>query len=50
MLPATRGRAHALANPYQLPDSALGIDEPDQLRTKRTRCDAEGQPPAPRTL
>ena len=32
------------ANPYQLLYSALGIDEPDQPRTKPTCCDAEGQP------
>jgi hypothetical protein len=33
------------ANPYQLLYAALGIDEPDQPRTKPTCCDPEGQPP-----
>jgi hypothetical protein len=33
------------ANPYQLLYAALGIDEPDQPRTKPPCCDSEGQPP-----
>ena len=33
------------ANPYQLVYAALGIDEPDQPRTKPACCDSEGQPP-----
>ena len=33
------------ANPYQMLYAALGINEPDQPRTKPTCCDAEGQPP-----
>ena len=33
------------ANPYHLLYAALGIDEPDQPRTKPTCCDSEGQPP-----
>lgn len=33
------------ANPYQLLYTALGIDEPDQPRTKPPCCDSEGQPP-----
>lgn len=33
------------ANPYQLVYAVLGIDEPDEPRTKPTCCDPEGQPP-----
>lgn len=33
------------ANPYQLLYEALGIDEPQEPRTKPTCCDPEGQPP-----
>jgi hypothetical protein len=33
------------ANPYQLLYIALGINEPDEPRTKPTCCDSEGQPP-----
>jgi len=33
------------ANPYQLLYAVLGIDEPDQPRTKPPCCDPEGQPP-----
>lgn len=33
------------ANSYQLLYEALGLDEPDQPRTKPTCCDSEGQPP-----
>lgn len=33
------------ANPYQLLYDALGIDEPQEPRTKPTCCDPEGQPP-----
>ncbi|MGH3199487.1 MAG: hypothetical protein ACRDNT_27000, partial [Streptosporangiaceae bacterium] len=33
------------ANPYQLLYAVLGIDEPDQPRTKPPCCDSEGQPP-----
>jgi len=33
------------ANPYQLLYAALGMDEPDQPRTKPPCCDSEGQPP-----
>jgi hypothetical protein len=33
------------ANPYQLLYAALGIDEPEQPRTKPPCCDSEGQPP-----
>ena len=33
------------ANPYHLVYAALGIDEPDQPRTKPACCDSEGQPP-----
>jgi hypothetical protein len=31
-------------NPYGLLYSALGIDEPEDPRTKPSCCDAEGQP------
>jgi hypothetical protein len=33
------------ANPYQLLYEALGIDEPQEPRSKPTCCDSEGQPP-----
>lgn len=33
------------ANPYRLLYAALGIDEPEDPRTKPSCCDAEGQPP-----
>jgi hypothetical protein len=33
------------ANPYQLLYDALGIDEPQEPRTKPACCDPEGQPP-----
>lgn len=33
------------ANPYRLLYAALGIDEPEQPRTKPPCCDSEGQPP-----
>ena len=33
------------ANPYRLLYAALGIDEPEEPRTKPSCCDAEGQPP-----
>jgi hypothetical protein len=33
------------ANPYQLLYEALGIDEPDQPRTKPACCDSDGQAP-----
>jgi hypothetical protein len=33
------------ANPYRLLYGALGIDEPEEPRTKPSCCDAEGQPP-----
>ena len=32
------------ANPYRLLYAALGIDEPEEPRTKPPCCDAEGQP------
>ena len=38
------------ANPYQPLYVALGIDEPDEPRTKPTCCDSEGQPPIARDL
>ena len=33
------------ANPYRLLYEALGIDEPEEPRTKPSCCDDEGQPP-----
>ena len=33
------------ANPYQLLYAALGIEEPDEPRSKPACCDSEGQPP-----
>lgn len=33
------------ANPYQLLYAALGIDEPEEPRTKPSCCDADGKPP-----
>jgi hypothetical protein len=33
------------ANPYQLLYEALGINQPEQPRTKPGCCDSEGQPP-----
>ena len=33
------------ANPYRLLYAALGIDEPEEPRTKPSCCDHEGQPP-----
>jgi hypothetical protein len=33
------------ASPYRLLYTALGIDEPEEPRTKPSCCDAEGQPP-----
>jgi hypothetical protein len=33
------------ASPYRLLYSALGIDEPEEPRTKPSCCDADGQPP-----
>lgn len=33
------------ANPYQLLYEALGIDEPEEPRSKPACCDSEGQPP-----
>jgi hypothetical protein len=33
------------ANPYQLMYAALGVDEPDQPRTKPPCCDSGEQPP-----
>ena len=33
------------ANPYQLLYDVLGIDEPEEPRTKPACCDREGQPP-----
>lgn len=33
------------SNPYQLLYNILGIDEPEQPRTKPTCCDPEDQPP-----
>jgi hypothetical protein len=33
------------ANPYQLLYDALGIDEPEEPRSKPACCDSEGQPP-----
>jgi hypothetical protein len=33
------------ANPYRMLYAALGIDEPEDPRTKPTCCDAEEQPP-----
>src|SRR6266496_6538737 len=33
------------ANPYRLLYAALGIDEPEEPRTKPSCCDTEGQPP-----
>jgi hypothetical protein len=33
------------ANPYRMLYAALGIDEPEEPRTKPTCCDAEEQPP-----
>ncbi len=33
------------ANPYRLLYATLGIDEPEDPRTKPSCCDAEGQPP-----
>ena len=33
------------ANPYPLLYTALGIDEPEEPRTKPSCCDAEGPPP-----
>ena len=33
------------ANPYRLLYAALGIDEPEEPRTKPSCCDEEGQPP-----
>lgn len=33
------------SNPYKLLYDALGIEEPEQPRTKPTCCDPEGQPP-----
>lgn len=32
-------------NPYRLLYTTLGIDEPEEPRTKPSCCDAEGQPP-----
>ena len=32
------------ANPYQLLYDALGIDEPEEPRSKPACCDPEGQP------
>jgi hypothetical protein len=34
------------ANPYQLLYAALGIDEPDQPRTKPACCDSDGRHPS----
>jgi hypothetical protein len=33
------------ANPYQLLYDALGIDQPEEPRSKPACCDSEGQPP-----
>jgi hypothetical protein len=33
------------ASPYRLLYAALGIDEPEEPRTKPSCCDADGQPP-----
>lgn len=33
------------ANPYQLLYDALGIDQPEEPRTKPACCDPQGQPP-----
>jgi len=33
------------ANPYQLLYDALGLDQPEDPRTKPACCDSEGQPP-----
>jgi hypothetical protein len=33
------------ANPYQLLYDALGIDEPEEPRSKPACCDSKGQPP-----
>jgi hypothetical protein len=33
------------ANPYQLLYNALGIDQPEEPRTKPSCCDSQGQPP-----
>lgn len=33
------------ANPYQVLYDALGIDEPEEPRSKPTCCDSKGQPP-----
>jgi hypothetical protein len=33
------------ASPYSLVYAALGIDEPEEPRTKPSCCDADGQPP-----
>jgi hypothetical protein len=39
-------RAHTrTSNPYQLLYDVLGIEEPEQPRTKPTCCDPEGQAP-----
>jgi hypothetical protein len=38
------------ANPYQLLYDALGIDEPEEPRSKPAWCDSEGQPPLPSDL